>query len=148
MDVVAETVDQTHNVAADLLERLQPQGNQATVVGFSGPLGVGKTEFIRGLIRSAGIDEPVTSPTYTIETVYELPKTNFDHAYHVDAYRLEDGSDLEDIGFTDRLDDPKNLILLEWADSVAGKLSKKTISVDISIKEGLRVIAIKHGQGK
>ena len=148
MDVVAETVDQTHNVAADLLESLQPQDNQATVVGFSGPLGAGKTEFIRGLIRSAGIDEPVTSPTYTIETVYELPETSFDHAYHVDAYRLEDGSDLQDIGFENRLTDPKNLVLVEWADSVSSALPERTIFVDISIKDNKRVIAIKHGQGK
>ncbi|PSO45385.1 MAG: tRNA (adenosine(37)-N6)-threonylcarbamoyltransferase complex ATPase subunit type 1 TsaE [Parcubacteria group bacterium SW_6_46_9] len=148
MDVVAETVDQTHSVAADLLESLQPQDNQATVVGFSGPLGAGKTEFIRGLLRSAGIESAVTSPTYTIETVYKLPKTSFDHAYHVDAYRLEDGSDLQDIGFENRLTDPKNLVLVEWADSVAGKLSEKTISVDISIKDDKRVIAIKHEQGE
>jgi len=148
MDVVAKTVDQTHNVAADLLERLRSRRNQATVVGFSGPLGAGKTEFIRGLLRSAGIDEPITSPTYTLETVYELPKTNFEHVYHIDAYRLEGGSDLEDIGFKNRLEDPKNLVLVEWADSVADMLPERTISVDISIKEGLRVIAIKHGQGK
>jgi len=148
MDVVAETVDETHQLAADLLESLQPQDNQATVVGLSGPLGAGKTEFIRGLLWSAGIESAVTSPTYTIETVYELPQTSFDHAYHVDAYRLGDSSDLQDIGFANRLTDPKNLVLVEWADSVAGKLSKKTISVDISIEDGSRVIAIKHGQGK
>jgi len=148
MEVVAETVDQTHNVAADLLEGLQPQDNQATVVGFSGPLGVGKTEFIRGLLWSAGIKNAVTSPTYTLETVYKLPESDFDRAYHIDAYRLEDGSGLEDIAFKDRLQDQQNLVLIEWAESVSSVLPDQSISVDISIKEGLRVIAIKHGQGK
>jgi len=148
MEIISETIDDTHEAAKQLLKDTKPSSDQATVIGFSGQLGVGKTEFIRGLLRSAGIESAVTSPTYTIETVYELPKTNFNHAYHVDAYRLEESSDLQDVGFANRLTDPKNLILLEWANSVVDILPEKTILVDISIKKGLRVIAIKHGQEK
>jgi tRNA threonylcarbamoyladenosine biosynthesis protein TsaE len=148
MEIISETIDDTHETAKKLLKDTKPSADRATVVGFSGQLGVGKTEFIRGLLRSAGIEDTVTSPTYTIETVYELPETDFKRAYHVDAYRLDSGGDLHDIGFEDRLTDPKNLILVEWADSVDGMLPRDTIFVEITIEDTDRVISIGNEQSE
>lgn len=145
---VTVDVDETHTQAKKLLDSLQPEADKATVVRFVGPLGAGKTEFIRGLLRSAGVTDPVTSPTYTIETVYELPDTGFARAYHIDAYRLENESDLEDIGFADRLTDSKNLVLVEWADRVSGIFPNNTVFVNISIDGDKRVISIDNEQEK
>jgi tRNA threonylcarbamoyladenosine biosynthesis protein TsaE len=148
MEVVADTTEDTHKQAEKLLNSLRPDTDRATVVGFVGPLGAGKTEFIRGLLRSAGVTDHITSPTYTIETVYKLPESDFTRAYHIDAYRLEGEDDLQNIGFADRLADPKNLVLIEWADNVSGVFPYKTVFVNISIEDNKRVISIDNEQEK
>jgi len=141
-EVETETKGETHQVAAELLPKLEPKRNQATVVAFSGELGAGKTEFIRGLLRSAGVQGPVTSPTYTIESVYDLPDSAFERAYHIDAYRLECGDDLLDLDFADRLRKPKSLILVEWADRVDKAIPERSAHVQIETKNQTRLITI------
>jgi tRNA threonylcarbamoyladenosine biosynthesis protein TsaE len=133
---------ETHTIAKEFLHTLKPISDHATVVGFSGELGAGKTEFIRGLLRSAGVQGSVTSPTYTIESVYDLPDSAFEKAYHIDAYRLENADDLLDLGFTDRLRKPKSLILVEWANRVADALPDTATQVHIETKDNKRVISI------
>jgi len=139
---------ETHAVAKQFLHTLTLHDDDATLVGFVGPLGAGKTEFIRGLLQSAGVTDPVTSPTYTIETVYELPESEFERAYHIDAYRLESGQDLKDIGFVDRLADGKGVLLIEWADRVADILPEHTIKITITPEDDRRVISINDEQGE
>jgi tRNA threonylcarbamoyladenosine biosynthesis protein TsaE len=148
MEVVVQTVVDTHEQASKFLNSLQPDTGQASVVGFVGPLGAGKTEFIRGLLQSAGLTDPITSPTYTIETVYELPESEFERAYHIDAYRLGGADDLTDIGFEDRLKDEEGLILIEWADRVKDILPSYAINISITPKQDRRVITIENEQGK
>jgi len=133
---------ETHTVAKEFLHTLTPTSDRATVVGFSGELGAGKTEFIRGLLRSAGVRGPVTSPTYTIESVYDLPDSAFEKAYHIDAYRLENVDGLMDLGFADRLRKPKSLVLVEWANRVADALPDTATQIHIETKKGKRVISI------
>lgn len=148
MEVVAQTVADTHKQAGEFLHSLEPDTDEAIVVGFVGPLGAGKTEFIRGLLQSAGVNDPITSPTYTIETVYELPESGFERAYHIDAYRLEGAGDLTDIGFEDRLKDEEGLILIEWADRVKDILPPHAINISITPNEDRRVITFENEQGK
>jgi tRNA threonylcarbamoyladenosine biosynthesis protein TsaE len=95
-------------------------------------------------LQSAGVIDPITSPTYTIETVYELPESEFRRAYHVDAYRLEGADDLKDIGFEDRFEDEHGLILIEWADRVKGILPPHAINISITPKDNKRVIIIEN----
>lgn len=146
--VVTDSLEQTHKQAEELLDSLSAKNKEVVVVGFTGPLAAGKTEFIRGLLRSAGIKGTVTSPTYTIETVYQLPDSSFARAYHIDAYRLEGAPDLFNIGFEDRLADEEGIILIEWADRVDGALPEDAIWVDITPDEGRRVITISNEQGE
>lgn len=147
-EVVTDSPEQTHKQAQKLLDSLSANSKRAVVVGFVGPLAAGKTEFIRGLLQSAGITDPITSPTYTIETVYELPESDFERAYHIDAYRLEDEQDLFDIGFQDRLTDERGVILIEWADRVEDAIPEEAIWVDITSDEDKRVITINNEQRK
>lgn len=146
--VVTDSPEQTHKQAEEFLNSLSAKDKEAVVVGFTGPLAAGKTEFIRGLLRSAGVEGTVTSPTYTIETVYQLPDSSFVRAYHIDAYRLEDGQDLFDIGFEDRLADEEGIILIEWADRVENALPEDAICVDIEPDKDKRIITISNEQGE
>ena len=73
-----------------------------------------------------GITEPMQSPTFVIIKTYNLQLTTnnkgFQNLIHVDSYRLEKGEELRKLGFKELLSHPKNLILIEWADRVAGVL--------------------------
>jgi tRNA threonylcarbamoyladenosine biosynthesis protein TsaE len=81
------------------------------VVLLSGELGSGKTTLIQQLCKSIGITQQVTSPTFSIVQEYLSPVKG--PIYHMDLYRLEKKSDLEQIGFGEYLDSG-HLCLIEW----------------------------------
>ncbi len=99
----------------------QPNSPTATLLTLSGDLGSGKTAFVKALAEALGIKETITSPTFVIEQIYQLPKSaTFDRLIHIDAYRLEKASELERLGWAEIVADPRNLICLEWPENVAG----------------------------
>jgi len=81
------------------------------VVVLGGPLGAGKTCFVRGLAAGLGCGEPVSSPSYAI--VHEYFGAN-GAVYHFDFYRLESPGELEVIGLGDYLD--SGVCLIEWGE--------------------------------
>jgi len=84
------------------------------VLAFHGDLGAGKTTFIRGLARAWGIEEPVTSPTFNLYTLYRGSRS----LVHLDAYRLDSGADLESLMIEDFLAPPWCLAV-EWPERIA-----------------------------
>ncbi|MDD5318844.1 MAG: tRNA (adenosine(37)-N6)-threonylcarbamoyltransferase complex ATPase subunit type 1 TsaE, partial [Candidatus Pacebacteria bacterium] len=125
----------TDKMAKDLLDFIvaHRSENRATLVGFSGVLGSGKTTFSQVIARELGVVDQVTSPTFVIEKKYQIlnPKfsTHYSQLIHIDAYRLEGGAELSKLGFADILADLKNLIILEWPEKVADILPKDMIEV-------------------
>src|SRR4051794_25057361 len=95
LDVISHSADQTRRLGARLAEWLAP----GDVLLLRGDLGAGKTVFAQGVAAGLGIDEPVTSPTFTLihEHHGRVP------LYHVDLYRI--GGDVEagDLGLEDYL---------------------------------------------
>lgn len=79
------------------------------VVLLFGEMGMGKTVFSKGFVEGLGIDDEVTSPTYTIVNEYG----NSPRVFHFDLYRLSDRNELYEIGFEDYLNQGATL-LLEW----------------------------------
>lgn len=87
------------------------------VLAFHGDLGAGKTTFIRGLARAWGIEEPVTSPTFNLYTLYKGSRT----LVHLDAYRLDSGADLESLMIEDFLTPPW-CFAVEWPERIADSI--------------------------
>ena len=112
------------------------------VVALKGPLGAGKTCFVKGIARGLGIEEAVTSPTYTIVSEYEAVLSSGSPAvlYHIDAYRLKGNDDFaamggEDILFAD------GISLIEWSERIEDSIPREALRVDIEIIEsGQRLI--------
>lgn len=96
------------SVADTVLALLGPR----TILLLEGPVGAGKTEFVKALARKLGTDD-AASPSYAIHHRYENPSTakGFDH---VDLYRLEDEDDLESTGFWDLFQQERGLVVIEW----------------------------------
>ena len=109
--------------AERFVRTLSPKENIATLITLSGELGAGKTSFTQGVARALGIQESVTSPTFVLEKVYELPEgKKFKKLIHIDAYRLEGEGALKPLGFDELLNEPSNLMVLEWPERVAQEL--------------------------
>jgi len=84
------------------------------LVLLSGPLGAGKTQFVRYFAGALGVLD-VSSPSFALHNEYVLPDTTIDH---VDLYRLGDEMDLESMGFWDLFEKDHGYILVEWADRI------------------------------
>ena len=114
--------------------------NRAVVMSLIGPLGAGKTHFTKAFMRALGIEDTITSPTFNIMKIYEIPvKTKnsklknqnwFRSAYHIDAYRIK-SHDLLKLGFEEIIKDPANIVLIEWADIVKDILPAGAINIEI-----------------
>lgn len=149
MKILADSREETVSVAEGFLAGLKPGAKaspdgsrQATVVALHGDLGAGKTTFTQGLAWALGVEEVVTSPTFVIEKIYKLnDQAKFKHLVHIDAYRLEQASELDHLGFSDLLNDPSNLIVLEWPERVKDILPAETVTVNFRfIDENTREI--------
>lgn len=109
------------------------------VIELVGDVGVGKTTFTRGLAEGLGVSGAVTSPSYVISKAYGLPDGG--RLIHYDFYRLpEPGlmvSDLEE-----SLNDSKNVVVIEWGESVADILPKKHHKIEIRYNEKGREVII------
>ena len=89
-------------------------------LALSGELGAGKTAFVKGLAEALEVTHTITSPTFVVMKVYNIPdaKNDITTLCHVDAYRLSSGQDLEDIGIRDYMSAPHVITVIEWADRV------------------------------
>ena len=121
--------------AVEFVAELKSQ-ERATLVTLSGELGAGKTTFSQAIARALGVTDTVTSPTFVLEKIYQLPKSAlFKRLIHIDAYRLQDGAELEALAFTDFMSNPENIILLEWPERVASVLPAPTVSISLLVNE-------------
>ena len=101
---------ETFQIAKELAMQAKP----GEVYCLSGDLGVGKTVFTKGFAAGLGIQEPVSSPTFTIVQIYEEGRLPL---YHFDVYRIEDIEEMEEIGYEDCFYG-EGVCLIEWAELI------------------------------
>lgn len=107
--------------------RLGQEARAGQVYALVGDLGVGKTVFTKGLAAGLGIEEPVSSPTFTIVQVYEEGRLPF---YHFDVYRIGDAEEMDEVGFDDYVYG-EGVSLIEWANLIEEILPQHYTEVKI-----------------
>lgn len=118
----------THAVARALSSVLDEGG---FVIALRGPLGAGKTAFVKGLAEGLGLDPGiVSSPTFVIAHEYPSPARGM-RLVHLDLYRLEGPADLEAAGFLDVLD-AGSIVAIEWADRMPQALPSDRLEIALS----------------
>lgn len=103
------------------------------LVELSGNLGAGKTTFTQELARQLKISEKITSPTFVLMKKYEIDFGQFKKLVHIDAYRIEDVSEISILNLPEIFADKENLILLEWPEKIAEILPEKKITVTLEV---------------
>lgn len=122
--------------AKEILEK-KPK-KTAFVVGLEGELGGGKTTFLQGFAKGLGIKEKILSPTFVI-------MKKFNNFYHIDCYRIEKPKELLDLGFKEITSNPKNIIVIEWADRIRKIMPKDTLWIKFDfIDEKRRRVAFRN----
>ncbi len=111
------------------------------IIELIGDVGAGKTTFVRGFAKSLGIEEPVTSPSFTISKAYACPDGRT--LIHYDFYRLSDpGLMVEDL--EENLKNPNNIVIIEWSDSVKDILPENHTIINIKYNDdGSRELEVK-----
>ena len=96
------------------------------VIGLYGDLGCGKTTFAQGVAIGLGVTQRIISPTFIIMRSYAIESGNF---YHVDLYRTETKHDVESLGLIEIMNDPQNIVVIEWAEKITELLPEKRINI-------------------
>lgn len=110
---------------------------------LSGELGSGKTTLTKGIARGLQITNDILSPTFTLMNVYQTQHPHIKQLVHVDTYRLTSEDQLEEIGFSDYLDDPATVCVIEWPEKLLRILKNKhVINITLSHVEGGRKVVI------
>ncbi len=102
---------------------------QGSVIALSGPLGAGKTTFVRCFVQALGGNaSDVSSPTFVIAQEYNTPRAKF---VHIDAYRLGGASELDTIGWDEMLEARDAIIAVEWAERIEAALPDDVIRITL-----------------
>jgi tRNA threonylcarbamoyladenosine biosynthesis protein TsaE len=117
------SAEQTKDLAA-ALAKLARAGD---LLLLAGDLGAGKTAFTQGYGAALGIDDLITSPTFTLVNTYEGRL----ELNHLDVYRLEALGEVLDLGIPEMIDDG-GVTLIEWGDSVAPALPADYLEIRFS----------------
>lgn len=117
-------VRQTEAIAGEFARTLAG----GACIALDGPMGAGKTHFVRGLVSGLGGDAgAVSSPTFVLLNVYEGGRLR---VYHLDAYRVGGAEDFEAIGFAELLEQG-GVVVVEWPERVESILPEKRVSIHI-----------------
>ena len=106
----------------------QAQALREAFVEIEGPLGAGKTTFVRHLLHALGVQGRIKSPTYAVVETYELGQLAISH---FDFYRFDDPQEWEDAGLRDLFGAP-GLKLVEWAEKAEPLLPVPDLRVTIT----------------
>ena len=118
----AINIKETNAIAAQILQKLGEKG----VISLEGPLGAGKTHFVKGIALAMGLIDEVTSPTFTLLQSYGSCERCL---HHGDFYRLQSEAEALDLGLDDYFEE--GLTIIEWGNKFPNALPQETVRIVI-----------------
>jgi tRNA threonylcarbamoyladenosine biosynthesis protein TsaE len=107
--MITNSSEETKKFASDFAKKYKNSGG---IILLKGDLGSGKTTFTQGFAEGLGIKDKIISPTFVLIRQHKVSKNKT--LYHIDLYRLKEGTDSKEIGLNDMLSQKENIILIEW----------------------------------
>lgn len=123
MEYISNSCEETEKIAYAFAQSLK----SGDAVCMYGDMGVGKTAFVHGLAKGLGINEPITSPTFTIVNEYYGKYT----LYHFDVYRIADCDEMYEIGYDEYINGD-GICVIEWPQLIDDILPENRYNVCIS----------------
>ena len=138
LDTLLKTKKLGKKIAYNLSEI---KSTEAFIIFLEGDLGSGKTTLTKEIISSLGVQESITSPTFTIIEPYEIKNRNI---YHMDLYRIEEASELAAIGISEYCKEPNSIIFVEWPEKSFGYFNRFDMKISLEhLSENERKCSIK-----
>ncbi|MGN1481222.1 tRNA (adenosine(37)-N6)-threonylcarbamoyltransferase complex ATPase subunit type 1 TsaE [Porcipelethomonas sp.] len=136
MEKITHSAEETIEFA----KRIGSLLKKGDVIAYTGGLGAGKTTFTRGLAMGLGLEDNVTSPTFSLVNEYHGANISL---YHFDMYRIMSADDLETTGFYD-YPAQESIFAVEWSENIAEELPENSIFINIErIDDNTRKITVK-----
>lgn len=107
------------------------------VILFYGEMGAGKTTTIKAICKALGVEEEVSSPTFSLVNEYVTNKG--ETVFHFDMYRIDSEDEVYDMGYEEYFYSG-NICLVEWPEKIPNLLPEKYGEVNISVSEEIRTI--------
>jgi tRNA threonylcarbamoyladenosine biosynthesis protein TsaE len=127
MEIEAISIEQLPSAAKQLIEFL---GEKDKILLFYGEMGAGKTTFIKAFCAALGVEDNVSSPTFSIVNEYAYPEGII---YHFDFYRLKNQTEALDLGLEEYLYSG-NYCLIEWPEKIPDLLPEDYLQILIEVQ--------------
>jgi len=120
----------------ELAENIESEKFPGMIICLEGELGSGKTVFVKGFAKSLGIEETITSPTFTLVKEYQTSEMPL---FHMDVYRIDNPDSL---GLSDYFN-KKAITIIEWSDLVQDYLPEERLEIKFKIiDEDTRILVL------
>lgn len=106
--------EETQKLGQTLAQNYQ----KGAILALFGPLGSGKTTFVQGLAQGLGITDRLISPTFILMRQYSIPGNIKGKLFHLDLYRLNNTTQIKELGLEEIFSNPNNLVIIEWAEKL------------------------------
>jgi tRNA threonylcarbamoyladenosine biosynthesis protein TsaE len=118
---------ETKRIAKKISQEILKEKKGPLFLILKGPLGAGKTLFVKALAKNLGIKERISSPSFIIFKRFKIKnkKSFFKYLFHFDLYRIKNFSEIKNLNLKKIFNDPQNLIILEWGEKIKRNLLKK-----------------------
>lgn len=144
--VISESPKETQKIAYFFIEAIlkqycpqntrlaeAPAKRAGLVISLEGPLGGGKTEFLKGVAKFLKLEKKIFSPTFLIMKSFPCKTRLFDSLWHLDCYRIKRAKEIKELDFSEIIKNPKNLVFIEWGDKIKKLLPVKHWKIKFKI---------------
>lgn len=131
----AENLEQLNSIAKQILDYTSTHKKFA----FYGEMGVGKTTLIKALSLQLGVNDVVSSPTFSIVNEYQADENT--KIYHFDFYRIEDENEAYDMGYEEYFFSSA-YCFIEWAEKIPNLIEDDMVQIKMSVAGNTRKIEV------